>query len=71
MQTEELTTAPEMAMADALPQAENNLRRLSNARPDNWTNPQPTPVYNLIGSGGGSAGLLRRLWPPAWAAKWP
>jgi len=61
MQTKELTAAAEMSIADALPKTENNLRRLGNARPDNWQNPKPAPVYNLIVIGGGSAGLLAAI----------
>ena len=61
MQTQEFMADVETSIADALPKTENNLRRLRNARPDNWQNPQPAPLYNLIVIGGGSAGLLAAI----------
>lgn len=69
MQTQEFMADVETSIANALPKTENNLRRLRNARPDNWQNPQPAPMYNLIVIGGGSA-YWRRLWRLGWAARW-
>jgi len=58
MQTMDMIQMAEAEPLAALPQTENNLRRLANTRPAGWQNPQPAPLYNLVVIGAGSAGLL-------------
>jgi pyruvate/2-oxoglutarate dehydrogenase complex dihydrolipoamide dehydrogenase (E3) component len=36
----------------------NDKELLENVRPTNWTNPQPSPIYNLVVIGAGTAGLV-------------
>jgi len=61
MKMQEFMPDGELSIVDTLPKTENNLRRLHNARPDNWQNPQPASLYNLVVIGGGSAGLLAAI----------
>lgn len=61
MQTKASLESAETSLVDSLPKTDNNLRRLANARPDNWQNPKPATVYNLVVIGGGSAGLLAAI----------
>jgi pyruvate/2-oxoglutarate dehydrogenase complex dihydrolipoamide dehydrogenase (E3) component len=37
---------------------EHNQRLLAHVHPDNWKNPEPAPVYDLVVIGGGTAGLV-------------
>jgi pyruvate/2-oxoglutarate dehydrogenase complex dihydrolipoamide dehydrogenase (E3) component len=41
-----------------MPQDEYNIELEQNARPADWTNPQPEGRYNLVVIGGGTAGLV-------------
>ncbi len=40
------------------PLDEHNQRLLAYVHPDNWTNPEPAPIYDLVVIGGGTAGLV-------------
>ncbi len=37
---------------------EHNQRLLAHVHPDNWNNPEPAPIYDLVVIGGGTAGLV-------------
>jgi len=37
---------------------EHNQRLLAYVHPDNWKNPEPAPIYDLVVIGGGTAGLV-------------
>ena len=41
-----------------LPQDENNKLLLGNVHPAEWRNPKPSPMYNLVVIGAGTAGLV-------------
>ena len=58
MNTKEMVKLAEQSPIEALPKDENNLRRLSNAHPDNYQNPKPAALYNMVVIVGGSAGLV-------------
>jgi len=36
----------------------NNRELVSQVRPENWINPDPAPIYNLVVIGAGTAGLV-------------
>ncbi len=40
------------------PLDEHNQRLLAQVHPDNWNNPDPAPIYDLVVIGGGTAGLV-------------
>src|SRR6185369_8337606 len=40
------------------PLDEHNQRLLAHVHPDNWKNPAPAPIYDLVVIGGGTAGLV-------------
>jgi pyruvate/2-oxoglutarate dehydrogenase complex dihydrolipoamide dehydrogenase (E3) component len=40
------------------PLDEHNQRLLALVHPDNWKNPEPAPIYDLVVIGGGTAGLV-------------
>lgn len=40
------------------PVDEHNQRLLAHVHPDNWKNPEPAPIYDLVVIGGGTAGLV-------------
>ena len=40
------------------PLDEYNRELVANVRPEDWTNPEPAPVYNLVVVGAGTAGLV-------------
>ncbi len=40
------------------PLDEHNQRLLAQVHPDNWKNPDPAPIYDLVVIGGGTAGLV-------------
>src|SRR6187549_2139821 len=40
------------------PLDEHNQRLLAHVHPDNWKNPEPAPIYDLVVIGGGTAGLV-------------
>jgi pyruvate/2-oxoglutarate dehydrogenase complex dihydrolipoamide dehydrogenase (E3) component len=40
------------------PLDEHNQRLLAQVHPDNWSNPEPAPIYDLVVIGGGTAGLV-------------
>lgn len=42
-------------------QPPNNLKRVANVRPDNWQNPTPQSMYNMLVIGGGSAGSVTAI----------
>ena len=44
-----------------IPATPNNLKRVANVRPDNWQNPTPQSMYNMLVIGGGSAGLVTAI----------
>ncbi len=52
-----------------LPATENNIKRLSHLHPDDWQNPKPQPLYNLVVIGGGSAGLVTAIVAASLGAK--
>jgi pyruvate/2-oxoglutarate dehydrogenase complex dihydrolipoamide dehydrogenase (E3) component len=41
-----------------LPDDNYNRELVNNVHPENWKNPKPAPVYNLVVIGGGTAGLV-------------
>jgi hypothetical protein len=43
-----------------LPDYPDNRALLAYVRPDNWQNPDPAPMYNLVVLGAGPAGLSGR-----------
>lgn len=56
-----MSSAPRQASqatARVFPQDEHNLRLLTHAHPDDWTNPAPQNPYNLVVIGAGTAGLV-------------
>ena len=61
MNTKDMVKLAELSPIEALPKDENNLRRLSNAHPDNYQNPKPAALYNMVVIGGGSAGLVTAI----------
>ena len=46
------------ALVEPLPKDQYNAELIANARPPNWKNPEPAPIYNLVVIGGGTAGLV-------------
>jgi len=42
----------------AMPMDAHNKKLLANVHPDNWTNPEPVGIYNLVVIGAGTAGLV-------------
>src|SRR6185369_12685830 len=46
------------ALVEPLPKDQYNAELITNARPPNWKNPEPAPIYNLVVIGGGTAGLV-------------
>ena len=53
LQEEEAMVMPEVSPLD-----EFNRELVENVRPENWPNPEPAPVYNLVVIGAGTAGLV-------------
>lgn len=47
-----------MVMQEVTPPDEFNRELVENVRPENWQNPEPAPVYNLVVIGAGTAGLV-------------
>ncbi len=47
-----------MVMPEVTPLDEFNRELVENVRPENWPNPEPAPVYNLVVIGAGTAGLV-------------
>ena len=43
---------------EVLPKDEHNGRLVANVHPPDWVNPEPTPRYNLVVIGAGTAGLV-------------
>ncbi len=43
------------------PNDENNQKLLANVHPNNWQNPTPEPMYNLVVIGAGVAGLISAI----------
>jgi len=43
------------------PADESNATLLSNMHPQDWVNPQPEPLYNLVVIGAGTAGLITAI----------
>src|SRR3989442_3136186 len=41
-----------------LPDDEHNRKLVSNVRPPDWVNPDPTGTYNIVVIGSGTAGLV-------------
>src|SRR5437899_10353473 len=58
-----LTTATSKTAANhepviVLPNDEHNQKLVSNVRPPDWVNPDPTGTYNIVVIGAGTAGLV-------------
>lgn len=52
-----------------IPATPNNLKRIANVRPENWQNPPPQSMYNMVVIGGGSAGLVTAIIAASLGAK--
>src|SRR2546428_4281509 len=52
-----------------LPNDEHNQKLVSNVRPPDWVNPDPTGTYNIVVIGAGTAGLVTAVIAAAGGAK--
>src|SRR5437867_12475372 len=52
-----------------LPNDEHNQKLVSNVRPPDWVNPDPTGTYNIVVIGAGTAGLVTAVIAAAVGAK--
>src|SRR5881296_4762258 len=52
-----------------LPDDEYNQKLVSNVRPPDWVNPEPTGTYNIVVIGAGTAGLVTAVIAAAVGAK--
>ena len=52
-----------------LPDDEHNQKLVSNVRPPDWVNPDPTGTYNIVVIGAGTAGLVTAVIAAAVGAK--
>ena len=43
---------------EVLPKDSHNAELVSNVHPPDWKNPEPSPMYNLVVIGAGTAGLV-------------
>src|SRR3989454_7365235 len=69
-----LTTAIGKTVANhepviVLPNDEHNQKLVSNVRPPDWVNPDPTGTYNIVVIGAGTAGLVTAVIAAAGGAK--
>ena len=49
-----------------LPNDEHNQKLVSNVRPPDWVNPDPTGTYNIVVIGAGTAGLVTAVIAVIW-----
>ncbi len=50
-----------MSLNERLPDDVHNRNLIANVHPDNWKNPTPEPVYNMVVVGAGTAGLIAAI----------